>query len=241
MTIMEAAPIIKERITSRQIMEYYGFKPNRGGYICCPFHGEKTPSLKVHKSGWYCYGCHEGGDAIEFVRLYERCRFAQAVAKIDMLFNLGLVKAEKVSLADIYRKRAEQKKHRDEEHALSASKTAFSARLDADWADCWATYRDAWSTPADHRNARQWWNMAEAEDMLEYIDYYQELTMKADSGEALAELMARYERGVHRNADGRVISGKPETDLQADDRNVSDAAGGHIRGFDTPEQAVQQA
>lgn len=241
MTIMEAAPIIKQTVTSLQIVGHYGFTPNRGGYICCPFHGEKTPSLKVHKSGWYCYGCHEGGDAIEFVRLFERCRFNQAVAKVDMYFNLGLVKAEKVSLADIYRKRTEQKKQRDEEHALIAAKTAFSARLDADWADCWAVYRDAWSTPADRRNARQWWNMAEAEDMLEYIDYYQELTMKADSGDALAELMARYEKGVHRNADGRVISGKPEANLQADDRNVSDSAGGHLRGLDTSEQAVQQA
>jgi hypothetical protein len=83
--------------------------------------------------------------------------------------------------------------------------------------------------------------MAEAEDMLEYIDYYQEKTTEADSGEALAELMARYEKGVHRNADGRVISGKPEANLQADDRDVSDAAGGYIRGLDTPEQVVQQA
>lgn len=241
MTIMEAAPIIKGTISAKQIVEHYGFTPNRGGYICCPFHGEKTPSLKVHKSGWYCYGCHEGGDAVEFVRLYERCRFNQAVAKVDMYFNLGLVKAEKVSLAGIYRNRQELKKRRNEEHALNASKTAFSARLDADWADCWATYRDAWSTPADRRNARQWWNMAEAEDMLEYIDYYQEKTTEADSGETLAELMARYEKGVHRNADGRVISGKPEANLQANDRDVSDAAGGYIRGLDTPEQAIQQA
>jgi hypothetical protein len=235
MTIMEAAPIIKGTISAKQIVEHYGFTPNRGGYICCPFHGEKTPSLKVHKSGWYCYGCHEGGDAVEFVRLYERCRFNQAVAKVDMYFNLCLVKAEKVSLADIYKSRQELKKKRDGEHALNVSKTAFSARLDADWADCWATYREAWSTPADRRNARQWWNMAEAEDMLEYIDYYQEKTTEADSGEALAELMARYEKGVHRNADGRVISGKPEANLQANDPDVSDAAGGYIRGLDTPE------
>lgn len=241
MTIMEAAPIIKKTVTSRQIVEHYGYKPDRGGYICCPFHGEKTPSLKVHKSGWYCYGCHEGGDAIEFIRLYERCRFAQAVAKADMYFNLGLVKAEKVSLSDIYRCREDEKAKRDADHALNVSKTAFSARLDKDWADCWAVYRDAWSAPASLRNARQWWNMAESEDMLEYIDYYQEQAAKADSSEALAELMARYEKGVHRDADGRVISGKPDANVQANDRNLSDAAGGHLRGLDPDEPDVQQA
>lgn len=241
MTIMEAAPIIKKTVTSRQIVEHYGFKPDRGGYICCPFHGEKTASLKVHKSGWYCYGCHEGGDAIEFVRLIERCRFAQAVAKVDLFFNLGLVKAEKISLQDIYRKREEEKKQQKLQHALVASKTAFSARLDKDWAECWEAYRDGWSTPAAARNAMQWWHMAEADDMLEYIDYFQELTAAAGSTEELTSLMARYEKGVNRNADGTVLSHGPETDLQTDDRNLSVPAGGHVRGHDTPEHDVQQA
>lgn len=241
MTIMEAAPIIKERITSRQIIEHYGYKPDRGGYICCPFHGEKTASLKVHKSGWYCYGCHEGGDAIEFVRLYERCRFAQAVAKLDMFFNLGLVKSEKVSLQDIYARRKTEQDKRKAEHALIASKTAFSARLDKDWAECWEKYREGWSTPANQRNAMLWWNMAISEDMLEYIDYYQELTAKADSVKAVEELEARYEKGVYRYADGSLIGGKQKADVQADDRDLPDAAGGYVRGNGPVEQAVQQA
>lgn len=241
MTIMEAVPIIKRSITSRQIVEHYGFKPTRGGYICCPFHGEKTPSLKVHKSGWYCYGCHEGGDAVEFVRLYERCRFNQAVAKVDMYFSLGLIKAEKVSLADLYRSRQDEKRRREEEHALNRSKTAFSARLDEDWKECWQTYTEAYNANVGQRTALQWWNIAIAEDMLEYIDYYQELTVAADSGERLSELMARYEKGVNRDANGRVISGGQQGSIQTNDRDVSGAAGGHVRRDDPPEPDVQQA
>lgn len=241
MTIMEAAPIIKKTVTSRQVVEHYGFKPDRGGYICCPFHGEKTPSLKVHKSGWYCYGCHEGGDAVEFIRLFERCRFNQAVAKADLYFGLGLVKAEKVSLADIYARRKTEQEKRKADHALRASKTAFSARLDKDWSDCWAVYRDGWSTPVDRRNAKQWWNMAEAEDMLEYIDYYQELVTKADSSEELASLMARYEKGVHRDAGGNVISHQSQDVIQTDDSDVPGPVGGHVRWKRPAEQADQQA
>lgn len=35
----------------------------------CPFHGEKTPSFSVSsdKGLYYCFGCHEGGSAIQFL------------------------------------------------------------------------------------------------------------------------------------------------------------------------------
>lgn len=36
-------------------------------WACCPLHGEKTPSLMFDKSGrWHCFGCHRGGDAVDF-------------------------------------------------------------------------------------------------------------------------------------------------------------------------------
>ena len=241
MTIMEAAPIIKKTVTSRQVVEHYGFKPDRGGYICCPFHGEKTASLKVHKSGWYCYGCHEGGDAVEFIRLFERCRFNQAVAKADLYFGLGLVKAEKVTLDEIYKKRKTDQDKRKADHALNASKKAFSALLEKDWAECWDEYREAWSTPADRRTAILWWNMAIAEDMLEYIDYYMELTTAATTGEEVSSLMARYEKGVNRNADGTVIGHGSAHDVQANDTDVPGSAGGPLRRQCPPEQTHKQA
>lgn len=41
----------------------------RGGkaWACCPLHGERTPSLRLYEDaerGWYCWGCHRGGDAV---------------------------------------------------------------------------------------------------------------------------------------------------------------------------------
>ena len=51
----------------------------------CPFHEDnKSPSLSVTpgKNLWKCFGCGKGGDIIEFVQLFDRVDFPEAVAKL---------------------------------------------------------------------------------------------------------------------------------------------------------------
>lgn len=61
-----------------------GEKFNRQGYIRCPFHGEKTPSLSVKfnsdKNKWKfkCFGCDESGDAIDFISKTRGIDFIEA-------------------------------------------------------------------------------------------------------------------------------------------------------------------
>ena len=38
---------IKDRLTMCEVLERYGYEPNNRGFICCPFHLEKTPSMKI--------------------------------------------------------------------------------------------------------------------------------------------------------------------------------------------------
>jgi DNA primase len=47
----------------------------------CPFHNEKTPSFNVNESKqiFKCFGCHVGGDTIEFIRLIENMSFVESV------------------------------------------------------------------------------------------------------------------------------------------------------------------
>jgi DNA primase len=47
----------------------------------CPFHTEKTPSFSVNaeEGFYYCFGCHESGDAITFVRAMDHLDFVDAV------------------------------------------------------------------------------------------------------------------------------------------------------------------
>ena len=95
---MDYASEIKSRLTTKEVLLYYGFEPNRMGEICCPFHSEKTPSLKIYDGdrGWTCFGCHKGGDAINFVREYFGLTFTDAISKINTDFSLGLPIGQKM-------------------------------------------------------------------------------------------------------------------------------------------------
>lgn len=74
----------------QEIACFYGFKPNRQNYIRCPFHSEKTASLRLYDKSFYCFGCGAGGDLIKFVQLYFNISFAQALVRINSDFRLGL-------------------------------------------------------------------------------------------------------------------------------------------------------
>jgi DNA primase len=47
----------------------------------CPFHKEKTPSFSVDTENglFYCFGCHKGGDLIQFLQEIEGCSFPEAL------------------------------------------------------------------------------------------------------------------------------------------------------------------
>ena len=60
-------------------------------YWCrCPFHGEKTPSLCINDidNFFYCYGCHTGGNVIEFVKRIETVEFMDAVKLLASWSNI---------------------------------------------------------------------------------------------------------------------------------------------------------
>jgi len=83
---------VKQAVPMPQLAEYYGYKVSRDGKIACPFHNEKTPSLKLYggSRGWCCFGCGAGGSVIDFVaRLFELSPL-EAAKQINRDFALGL-------------------------------------------------------------------------------------------------------------------------------------------------------
>ena len=80
----------RERVSTEEAARLYGFALNRAGFICCPFHGERSPSLKLWADHWYCFGCHEGGSVIDFVGKLFGISPLDAVRKLNADFSLGL-------------------------------------------------------------------------------------------------------------------------------------------------------
>lgn len=62
MNVFEA---VKQSVTTRQAAEHYGIHVGRNGMACCPFHNDKTPSMKLDRR-YHCFGCGADGDVIDF-------------------------------------------------------------------------------------------------------------------------------------------------------------------------------
>jgi len=54
---------------------------NRAGFAHCPFHEDKTSSLRVYKNEnrWYCFSCNAGSDVIDLVCMMNKLTFLEAV------------------------------------------------------------------------------------------------------------------------------------------------------------------
>lgn len=84
---MNVFEFVKQNVTARQVADYYGIAVNRHGMACCPFHNDKHPSMKVDVR-YYCFGCGEKGDAINFVEKYFGLSPKDAALKICQDFGL---------------------------------------------------------------------------------------------------------------------------------------------------------
>jgi len=59
-------------------------KRGRNFFDLCPFHNEKTPSFSVapDKGIYHCFGCGNGGNAVNFIMEYEKISFVDAIQEL---------------------------------------------------------------------------------------------------------------------------------------------------------------
>jgi len=82
---------IKDSVTARQVGECYGLVFGRNGMARCPFHNERSPSMKVDRR-YYCFGCHATGDAVDLAVQLLGLKPKEAAERIAHDFGLGNMK-----------------------------------------------------------------------------------------------------------------------------------------------------
>ena len=135
---------VKAQVTMAEVCRMYGIEVNYAGFARCPFHSEKTASLKIYPGdrGWHCFGCHEGGSVIDFVMKFFGLDLMGAIRRMDADFGLMLpldreqTEEERREAARIaYERRqeleAKKKAHQD---AIDGYYNALSDWVDADTA-----------------------------------------------------------------------------------------------------------
>lgn len=92
MTYKDYTEIIKRNVPAEKVVRNLGIPVNHAGFCKCPFHADKTASMKLYPGsrGFYCFGCHAGGSVIDFVMAYYGVDMKNAVRILNEEFNLRL-------------------------------------------------------------------------------------------------------------------------------------------------------
>lgn len=86
MNLFEA---VKAAVTSRMAAERYGLPIQQGSMVCCPFHADRTPSMKLNEDYFYCFGCGAHGDVIALTAQLFDLPPAEAVKKLAADFGIS--------------------------------------------------------------------------------------------------------------------------------------------------------
>lgn len=151
---------IKAAVTVRDAAIRYGLTVGRDGMALCPFHGEKTPSMKIYPGdrGFYCFGCGAGGDVIEFTAMLFDLSRKQAAVQLDKDFGLGLAGNPFNASAALLREAKERRKREDEAIRAELMRQLLAKR------------RCLWTHRFDPRGR----NQADMQELDYVIDHYEE-------------------------------------------------------------------
>lgn len=75
------------------VSRYVNLKRSGRNFVgICPFHDDKNPSMSVSPelNIYHCFSCKAGGNAINFIKEYEKLNFPEAVEKLASMQNFTL-------------------------------------------------------------------------------------------------------------------------------------------------------
>ena len=80
---------VKAAVTPRMAAERYGLPIQQGSMIHCPFHADRTPSMKLNEDYFYCFGCGASGDVIALTAQLFDLPPAEAAKKLAGDFGIA--------------------------------------------------------------------------------------------------------------------------------------------------------
>lgn len=190
---------VKAAVTARQAAEMYGLKVGRNSLACCPFHHDKTPSMKVDDR-YYCFGCGVTGDAVDLTAQLLRLSPKDAALRLAADFGIEVDEKAKPKAFHPYRPRADPQKE-------------LQIWFDHAW-DVLLEYRSLlrdWEKRYAPQSMDEEWHplFCEALDKKDYIDYLldelmlcskdQFEEMRSSCGKEVDKIGKRLERYVREN------------------------------------------
>ena len=79
---------VKTAVHPRMAAERYGLPIQQGNMVCCPFHADRTPSMKLNEDYFYCFGCGASGDVIDLAARLFNLTSLQAAKKLAADFGI---------------------------------------------------------------------------------------------------------------------------------------------------------
>ena len=102
---------VKAAVTPRMAAERYGLPIRQGSMICCPFHADRTPSMKLNEDYFYCFGCGAHGDVIALTAQLFDLPPAEAVKKLAADFGITGQKPSILAKLQRGKSQAEAERH----------------------------------------------------------------------------------------------------------------------------------
>ncbi len=79
------------------VSDFVSLKKSGNNFFgCCPFHNEKTASFSVSpaKNIFYCFGCHKGGNSVNFIMEHEQMSYVEALKYLAQKYHIDVKEKE---------------------------------------------------------------------------------------------------------------------------------------------------
>lgn len=124
---------IRDEVPMERLCSLIGI-PVKHGFAVCPLHHDNDASLKIYpgSKGYYCFGCHKGGDVIDFLAAITGQRKSDAARQLMQTFCIPESKAaasRRESILSRQKARENRLRMRDIANALAELYRAQNANM----------------------------------------------------------------------------------------------------------------